>query len=166
MLGGRDHRIDGFLNVDVHEGPLVDIQGDISDLSKFESGSVTEIYASHCLEHFPHVRTLDVLKEWRRVMAKKGKTYISVPNVDYIISYYQKHGLSDWFRNIMWGDQGYKEAFHYTGFNFAKLSNLLFLSGYEDIKRIDKMPYGLADCSTRVMSDDGKNFSLHVEATA
>jgi predicted SAM-dependent methyltransferase len=76
--------------VDVHEGPLVDIQGDISDLSRFESGSVTEIYASHCLEHFPHVRTLDVLKEWRRVMAKGGKVFVSVPDMDYIVRHYQK----------------------------------------------------------------------------
>ncbi len=166
MLGGRDQRIDGFLNMDVHIGDNVDISGDISDLSRFSNGSVSEIYASHCLEHFPHVKTVDVLKEWRRVMAKGGKTFISVPNMDYIVNHYCKFGLTDWFRNIAWGDQGYKEAFHYTGFNFAALSNALFLAGYEDIVRINQMPYGLNDCSTKVMLNDGQNFSLHVEAKA
>lgn len=166
MLGGRDQRIDGFLNMDVHEGENVDINGDIADLSRFHNGSVSEIYASHCLEHFPHVKTLDVLKEWRRVMAKGGKTFIFVPNMDYIVGHYQKYGLTNWFRNITWGDQIYKEAFHYTGFNFATLSNYLFLAGFEDIVRISKMPYGLKDCSKLICSTDNLNFSLHVEATA
>lgn len=166
MLGGRDQRIDGFWNMDVHEGENVDIQGDISDLSQFKDGSVSEIYASHCLEHFPHVRTLDVLKEWRRVMKKGGKVFISVPDMDYIIWYYGIYGLTGWFRNILWGDQGYNEAFHYNGFNFATMAESLCLAEFDDIKRIEVMPYGLSDCSKLRMSSDGKLISLSVEATA
>ncbi len=40
MLGGRDQRIDGFLNMDVHDGTHVDIKGDISDLSRFADFSL------------------------------------------------------------------------------------------------------------------------------
>lgn len=166
MLGGRDQLIAGFWNMDVHEGDNVDIQGDISDLSQFKDGSVSEIYASHCLEHFPHVRTVQVLKEWRRVLPKGGKAFISVPDMDYIMGHYAKYGLTEWFRNILWGDQGYTEEFHYNGFNFATMAKTLYLAGFDDIKRIEVMPYKLNDCSKLRMSSDGKLISLSVEATA
>ena len=154
LLGGRDHRIEGFTNIDVHNGALVDIQSDISDLSQFKDGSVDEIYASHCLEHFSHVRTVEVLKEWNRVLCSGGLIYISVPDIDVVFNQFKRDGLSDWVRNILWGDQEYKEAFHYTGFNFPTLADKLFQAGFSDVKRITKMPYGLRDCSTLVIGNN------------
>lgn len=162
MLGGRDNRIPGFINIDVHSGDLVDIHSDISDLSRFDSGSVDEIYASHCLEHFPHVETLKVLTEWNRVLCSNGKIYISVPDIENVFKQFSMAGMTEWVRNILWGDQGYKEAFHYNGFTFPTLADQLFKAGFSDIKRINEMPYGLNDCSKLMMTNDNTPISINV----
>ncbi len=164
MLGGRNHKIEGFLNIDVHEGPNVDVRGDISDLSAYADKSVSEIYASHCLEHFPHTRTKAVLSGWRRVLDEGGVAYISVPDFEFIVHHYLTYGLTPWVRAIGWGDQWYKEAFHYTAFDFESLKEVLNESGFSSVERINEMPYGLADCSRLTMPRTGERVSVNVEA--
>ena len=166
LLGGRTTRIEGFTNVDLYEGPEVDIRTDISDLSMFKDGEVTEMYNSHCLEHFPHVRTLSVLKEWRRVLKNGGKAYIAVPDFDAMVRIYTKTGLTDWVKNMLYGDQIYDLAFHYAPFTFASLAKQVIDAGFSDVKRIKDMPYGLKDCSTLVSTIDRTPISLNIEATA
>jgi predicted SAM-dependent methyltransferase len=165
-LGGRDTRLDGFLNVDCHDGPQVDIKADISALTDIGDHSVTEIYASHCLEHFPHVRTAAVLKEWRRVMMPRAKAYIAVPDVDAVVALFQKEGMTNWVRNILWGDQGYDKAFHYTGFTFSSLAADLVRAGFHDVRRLERFPHGLIDCSTLRIDHYDMPVSLNVEAVA
>lgn len=165
-LGGRDTVIPGFKTVDLHEGPTVDYVTDIAQLGMFDDGSVDEIYASHCLEHFPHPKTLEVLKEWRRVLKIGARCFISVPDVDAAIKFILKEGLNDFARNLLWGDQGYDLAFHYTGFTLASLSKLLFKAGFSDIRRAKWMPYGIRDCSRLVDTYYKEPISLTVEATA
>src|SRR3972149_4441120 len=41
--------------------------------------SVDALYASHLLEHLSFTETLNVLKEWRRVLKPGGKLTINVP---------------------------------------------------------------------------------------
>ena len=166
LLGGRTTHIDGFLNVDLFEGEGVDIRTDVSDLSMFKDGEVVELYCSHILEHFAHVRTVSVLKEWRRVMAKGGKAHIAVPDFDAMIKVYVRHGLTDWIRNMLYGDQIYGLAFHYAPFTFATLAKALMDAGFSDVKRVKSLPYGLKDCSTLLNSITKEPVSLNVEATA
>lgn len=165
-LGGRDTSIAGFRNVDLKPGPTVDYVSDISNLSIFRSGSVDEIYASHCLEHFPHTRTLGVLTEWRRVLKPGASAHISVPDFDAAVQIYVTEGLVDFLRNLLWGDQGYDLAFHYTGFTFATLAALLVRAGFGDVKRRKWMPYGVNDCSSLVDNVRKQPISLTVEAFA
>src|SRR6185295_12583800 len=149
-LGGRDTVIPGFKTVDLHEGPTVDVVGNIADLKMFQDGSVDEIYASHCLEHFPHPKTLDVLKEWRRVLKPDARCWISVPDFDAAVKLYLKEGFTGFIRNFLWGDQGYDLAYHYTGFTFPLLATLLVHAGFRDVKRHKWMPHGVRDCSRLV----------------
>lgn len=166
LLGGRTTHIDGFLNVDLFDGENVDIRTDASDLSMFKDGEVLEIYSSHILEHFPHVKTLSVLKEWRRVLKSDGKAYIAVPDFDAMIRIYQRTGLTKWIANMLYGDQIYDLAFHYAPFTFASLAKLISDAGFSDVKRIVNMPYGLKDCSSLLDNVEKKPVSLNVEALA
>lgn len=163
-LGGRGTKIEGFKTVDLSEEHDVDIRSDVSDLSMFEDGSVTELYCSQVLEHFPHVKTDSVLKEWHRVLKKGGKIVIGVPDFARAIELYQLHGLTDWVMNFLYGDQGYPLAYHYRPFTFSSLAAILDKAGFSQIKRITEMPYGIKDCSGLQCNTDGKSVSLNVEA--
>jgi len=166
MLGGRDQRLEGWTNVDLHEGQNVDIRADISDLRAVcRDGSVLELYCSHCLEHFPHPRTLSVLKEWYRVLQPGGQIYISVPDFDAMVKLYNKMGvLVPLIRNMLCGDQGYDLAFHYNLFTYATLAALCVEAGFRDVKRLDRMPYGLLDCSALVDTVTDMPISLSIKA--
>lgn len=163
-LGGRDKPIHGFLTVDMHEG--ADIRADIGTLEGIEDGSVEEIYCSHALEHFPHPRTAGVLKRWRRVLKDGGKAYIAVPDFDAMVKLYLKFGMNGFIRNMLYGDQGYDLAYHYTAFTFPTLAAALSEAGFRDVKRIVDMPYDLKDCSSNVDNYTRQPISLNVEAHA
>lgn len=165
-LGGRDKPIPGFLTVDLYEGEGVDIRSDIGDLVGIEDASVDEIYASHCLEHFSHTKTEGVLKNWRRVLKAGAKAFIAVPDFDAMVKLYLKYGMGDFIRNMLYGDQGYDLAYHYTAFTFSSLALALVNAGFSDIKRLVDMPYGLKDCSSKVDSYTNSPVSLNVEAMA
>lgn len=147
-LGCRNRPIPGFkgMDIDAHEG--VDFVGDVSDLSQFDSDSVEEIYASHILEHFPHPRTKAVLREWNRVLVPGGKLYVAVPDFGMVVNICYKNSMNDWVRNFLWGDQEYKTAFHYNGFDEASLTELLYKSGFKESERVES--FGICpsrDCS-------------------
>lgn len=163
-LGGRGTHIPGFTTVDLSEENTDGIKADVSDLSMIETGSVSEIYASQILEHFPHVKTDAVLAEWFRVLAKGGKLIVGVPDFERAIELYKSHGLTAWVVNFLYGDQGYDLAYHYAPFTFARLAGLLSKAGFSDVKRIADMPHGLSDCSSLISTVDSKRVSLNVEA--
>lgn len=163
-LGGRGTKIQGFQTVDLSENHDVDVKSDVSNLWMFKDGEVSEIYASQILEHFPHVQTEKVLKEWHRVLKPGAKITIGVPDFARAIEIYLKHGLCDWVVNQLYGDQEYPLAFHYVPFNFARLAKVMDTVGFRGIKRIKDMPYGINDCSSNVFNLDGKSVSLNIEA--
>ena len=166
LLGGRTTHLEGFTNVDLYEGEEVDVKADVSDLSMFESGSVHEIYASHILEHFSHKKTVAVLSEWRRVLKKAGKLYISVPDFDAMIKLYNIGGLTDFIRNTLYGDQLYDLAYHYTAFTYATLGRFCVEAGFSDVKRLQELPYGLVDCSHNRVTSTGGLVSINAEVIA
>lgn len=77
-LGSQGTFIKGFISVDHLTGDAV------YPLPAYKDGSVAEIYASHILEHFSHLHTMDVLREWSRVLEPDGKIRIAVPDFDKI----------------------------------------------------------------------------------
>jgi predicted SAM-dependent methyltransferase len=163
-LGGRGTTIPGFKTVDLKEGS--EVVSDVSDLKGFADGSVSEIYASHILEHFGLNKTLGVLQEWRRVLKSGAKLYVAVPDFDAAVRLYQKEGFSNFLNHLLWGDQEYDLAYHYSGFTFPFLSNMLIQAGFDDVKRISVMPYGIKDCSHLIDTIHRIPISLNVEAKA
>ncbi len=163
-LGGRGTKIPGFQTVDLSEEHDVQIKSDVSNLWMFKDNTVAEIYASQILEHFPHVKTESVLKEWYRVLSPGSRITIGVPDFHRAVEIYLEIGLAPWVTNQLFGDQIYPLAFHYAPFTFASLSAQLNAVGFKRIKRIGNMPYGIKDCSANILNIDGKPVSLNVEA--
>lgn len=165
-LGSRNRAIPGFLGMDCDKHEGVDIVGDISDLSRFADGSVSEIYASHVYEHFPHTKAAAVLQEWFRVLAPGGRLYIAVPDFERALELYQAAGMNKWIVQFLWGDQEYATAFHYNGFDNARLSAMLKEAGFSDSFRVEQFPIGDEhDCSNLASTIDFESVSLNMIAT-
>ena len=164
-LGSRNRAIPGFSGMDCEAHPGVEFVGDVFDLSRFESDSVAEIYSSHILEHAPHVRTLDVLREWNRVLEPGGILYVAVPDFRRTVELYAKCGLNDWVQNYLMGDQGYATAFHYALFDEPRMRGLLLKAGFSEASRVEEFPIGdRSDCSRNASTLDGKSVSLNFVA--
>lgn len=157
-------RIPGFLTVDLRDVPDTDILCDVSDLRRFPDGSVDAVYASNVLEHFSLKKTVDVLKEWGRVLKPGAPLYISVPDFHAAVELYHKTGLVDWLRYHLWGDQEHPLNYHYNCFTFASLAKDLMNAGFSDAKRVSEWPFPVKDGSTNCNTVDGKLISLNVEA--
>lgn len=161
-LGCHNSIRPGYINIDKDKYEGVDVVCDVSKLP-FPDNHVNEVYASNVLEHFPHTKTLEVLKEWHRVMAPGSVLKISVPDFDRAIEVYQKKGLCDWIVNLLWGDQIYDGAFHYCAFNEPRLRDLLKKAGFEDISRVERLPGSSnSECSTLVSNIDFKYVCLNM----
>ncbi len=79
-IGAGQHILEGYINIDRKTGgemyPLMD-KGIV-----FDSCVADEIRASHCLEHVSHRETMNVLREWVRVLKPGGLLKIAVPDFD------------------------------------------------------------------------------------
>lgn len=161
-LGSRDRHMPGFKNIDIDPHPGVDYVGDVSDLSRFESGSVSSIFASNILEHFPHTKTSDVLAEWKRVLKTGGVLYLSVPDFDRAVDIYRQCGLKDWVQAQLMGDQEYKTAFHYALFDEKRLRDTVLSVGFRECSFVERFDFSNPnDCSNNVSNIDGKPVSLN-----
>lgn len=169
-LGGAgegfvDSSVDGFLSVDLRDGPGTDVIADASDLSLFKDNSVEIVFASQILEHWPIARTVDVLKEWRRVLKPGQKLYVSVPDFDAAVKLYQKYGLIPWLKYHLWGDQKHPLNYHYVCFTFASLAKDLVDAGFSNVQRIKNFPFEVKGGSTLLNTLTLEPISLNVEAT-
>lgn len=168
-LGGAgegfcDGRVEGFLTVDLREGPGTDIVGNARDLNMFRDGTVDCIYASQILEHFPIAETVNVLREWYRVLKPGAHLYISVPDFDAAVKLYLLRGLTQWLTYHLWGDQKHPLNFHYLCFTFPTLAKAVTDAGFSDVKRIEQFPFEVRDGSRNVDTVTGQFISLNVEA--
>jgi predicted SAM-dependent methyltransferase len=159
-----------FINIDGRPGPHIHYVRPLDNLSPFRNNCVDLIYASHCLEHFPHARVSQVLAEWFRVLKKGGILRLSVPDFDLLLNIYKENGneLST-IIGILMGAQNYKFNFHMTVFNRSSLENLLRATGF---KQIQEWQPGCCeftsfdDCSAWQLIINGKHYpvSLNIEA--
>lgn len=79
-IGPGDKRIDGFETLNIVDTNSTDYILDARFRLPFNDNTFDVIYASHILEHIPWYQTLDVLKEWNRVLSKSGSLEIWVPD--------------------------------------------------------------------------------------
>jgi len=105
-----------------------------------------EVRASHVLEHFPYRDTLDVMREWVRVLKPGGLLRIAVPDFDWICNH--RDGDSNTL-GFMFGGQVDDSDYHYAGFNDAYLRECMRAVGINDI-RPWKSP--VTDCASLPVS--------------
>jgi predicted SAM-dependent methyltransferase len=77
-IGSGQYRYKDFTTVDLYTEEA-DIKADMGNLPMIESGSVEEIWASHCLEHILPEKVQPTLKEWIRILRPGGIATIIVP---------------------------------------------------------------------------------------
>jgi len=139
-IGGKETK-EGWKILNIQKSDNVDYVGDITDLSQFDSESIDEIYASHVLEHVGRFKVSSTLDGIYRVLKKKGKFYVSVPDMDTLSHAFISPLASaeNKFRimRMMFGGQVDDYDFHYFGWNFEFLRDFLKKAGFVDFKRVD-----------------------------
>jgi len=161
----------GFVNIDGIDYRHVHYVQSLTKLTRFKDASVTFIYSSHTLEHFPRSQTVSILQEWCRVLIPGGKLCVSVPDFDCILDIY--HGCGDDANFILpplFGGQDYPFNFHHTTFNKKSLTLTLKNAGFSQVDSwvhgSDKL-HSLPDWSGRTIQVNGQPMpiSLNLEAT-
>ncbi|MDJ1179450.1 methyltransferase domain-containing protein [Roseofilum sp. BLCC_M91] len=149
-----------FINIDIIPLPHIHYVQQIDDLSIFKDSSVDLIYASHCLEHFSHLKVYDVLQEWFRVLKKNGILRLSVPDFDCLLKIYHDNDCDvQYILGPLMGAQDYEYNFHYTVFNEKSLKDLLLETGF---KTVDCWKPGSCELTT---FNDCSDFHLLVKDT-
>ena len=140
-IGGKEKK-EGWHVLNIQKKDGADFIGDISDLSQFKDDSIEEIYASHVFEHINQKNINKTLLGINRILKKNGKFYISVPDMDILCKMFidktntpqiKIHAL-----RMIFGGQTDEYDFHYFGYNFDLLNNLLKKNGFKDVKRVQK----------------------------
>lgn len=121
---------------------------DVFEPLEYPTGSVAAIRASHILEHASYKRTLDVLKEWVRVLKPDGWIKIAVPDLDAIIAGYNENPTGPYNQLIMGGHDNPNDC-HGAIFTSRALRTLMRFAGLIDIVRWDS---DNADCSANPIS--------------
>lgn len=103
-FGPGDRRIPGFETLNILPGRHVDYLIDATRKLPFADNTFELIYASHILEHVPWYHTVDVLRDWVRVLAPGGQLEIWVPNGLKICTAWveAENGVSERFREDGW----------------------------------------------------------------
>jgi predicted SAM-dependent methyltransferase len=171
-LGSGDSPLPGFLNVDaLAAAPGVDLVADVSQPLPLEDGTADLVYASHVLEHFPHAQTLDLLRDWRRLLRSGGQLMVAVPDLDVIARMLRER--RGWFTppNAPWvgaiyGGQKDDYDFHKAGFTAPWLAYLLSEAGFGSVRRVDRFEGMEREGSSHSPAPFGVNVSLNMIGVA
>lgn len=124
-LGSGSCPIEGYVNLDGNKGdsiaPLL-----------FDAGTVSEIRASHILEHFGHSESIEVLADWIGRLKLGGVLKIAVPDFDDLIRRYNL-GEQLNFEGIIMGGQCDERDYHKSIWTASKLRMILEGFGLKDI---------------------------------
>lgn len=167
-IGGQETS-EGWTILDVENRPEVDIICDASLLDTISDETVSEIYASHVVEHFHYGldnHLIKTLTEWYRVLEPGGRLLVSVPDLKTLcwlflnpdFSVYERHHIM----RIMFGGQTNLYDVHYVGFDFEILGSYLQEVGFRQIEQVSEFNL-FSDCSSLKILDT--LISLNIVAT-
>ena len=138
-IGGKTPK-EGWKILNIQKFDSVDYVGDLTDLTQFSENSFNEIYASHVLEHVGQRKVKQTLLGINRILTKRGKLYISVPDMDILCKMFidKKAGGSAKFdvMRMMFGGQTDQHDFHYFGWNFQFLKAYLEGTNFRKIEQV------------------------------
>ena len=165
-IGGKVSA-EGWEVLDANPGPFVDHVGDAGDLSRFETGTFSAVYASHVLEHFDYKDGLvAALREWNRVLAPGGTLYVSVPDLEVLASLFlqkDKLTINERFHvmRMIFGGHVDRYDYHLAGLDVDFLAAFLQEAGFVNLRRMSS--FGLFQ-DTSGMQFNGVPISLNVAA--
>lgn len=108
-----------------------------------------EIRASHVLEHFPHGQTLDILKDWTRVLAPGGWLKVAVPDFAYIATKYLDEAGGLPLEGYTMGGQVDENDFHKAIFDERTLRRMFHECGLVEVQRWESE---IDDCASLPVS--------------
>ena len=173
-LGSAGTKIRNFYNIDADLGLNPDIVSSIHKL-KLKNDSVNYIYNSHVFEHIPRHKAIKTLKEWYRVLKPGGKIYLSTPDVEVLyklyLEYLPKFDTDEGKYNlnlisgIIYGGQTDQFDFHYAGYSYLLLAEMLKSVGFKDIKKFTELADGSTiEDAAFLAKVNGVPISLNIEA--
>jgi hypothetical protein len=124
-VGAGDTEIPGFHGMDGKRG---------DSIYPLEAEGLTEIRASHCLEHFPALEISKVVADWVRALEPGGTLKIAVPDFKLIAQQYAL-GAELPFQSFIMGGQVDERDYHKALFDESTLSSLLRDNGLVCIRR-------------------------------
>lgn len=133
-LGSRNYKPEGYLTVDIDPAHGPDIVADVTDLRQIASGSVTDLCASHILEHLPWPVAFKALAEWARVLAPGGRLRLAVPDLR-MLAGMVADGRNCWTATALMFGVGRLEnplEAHQFGYTEAMLRDMLRALGFGD----------------------------------
>jgi predicted SAM-dependent methyltransferase len=140
--------------------------GDMSDLSKFDNESITDVYASHVFEHVKQADVLKTLMDIHRVLCPGGKFYVSVPDLDILCHAFINPAVSPDIKfhvmRMIFGGQTDAHDFHYFGWNQVFMVSFLEQAGFTSFERVTS--FGIFEDTSEFMPY-GFPISLNVIAT-
>lgn len=153
--------------LNANAAPYVDHVCNANDLSRFESDTFAQVYASHVVEHLDYRdELLNTLTQWNRVLVPGGSVLISVPDLDVLAGLFlQKERLAveDRFMvmRMIFGGHVDRYDYHVVGLNEEFLTAFLYRAGFVNMRRVQG--FGLfADTSSMLFK--GTAISLNVAA--
>jgi GT2 family glycosyltransferase len=123
----------------------VEFLQNVTNLSNFEDGSVSEIFTSNVLEHIFYKDVPPTVYEWSRVLCQGGKIHIRVPNFRWVMEQYVARRWKMSFipgtdlnamHVVYGGDHDGAPHMHRAGFDRDTLSELMRDAGIIDIKDV------------------------------
>lgn len=127
-LGGGDVPIPGYITIDRKNGQ------EVYPLP-YPDDSVEAIRASHILEHFGHRESLDVLREWVRVLRPGGTLKIAVPDFEQAARLYLDRADGVPVQGYVMGGQIDADDFHRSIWDEDGLSAVMEHVGLMNVQR-------------------------------
>ncbi len=137
-IGSGNKPKEGYVHFDIRPNVGADFVGDARKLP-FEDNYFEEVFSRFFLEHLNRKDAEKSLLEMNRVLKKKGKLVVIVPNLEYFCRLFvsEKGQKKEWALNKIYGFEKYSEDHHYFGYDEEILSNFLKKTGFVNISRID-----------------------------
>lgn len=144
----------------VHEGHVVEltqVQTIGAPKLNYPNASVSQINATHCLEHVSWRKVMDVLQDWHRVLKPGGRLEIRTPDLEFIARGYldgkttkewpadeefikanlHPEVIPGWWANMkLFAGQDNPANFHFNCFDFQMLKVCLERAGFGEVKRV------------------------------
>lgn len=132
-VGSEDTCWEGVINLDKYAAEC-DVRADMCALP-FADNVFKEIHSNHTLEHVAAGEAGQAMGEFYRVLDRRGKVYISVPDLEEVAYlYWARPSERDFWRKRIYGRQDHAGDFHKYGYDKRSLTTLMEETGFKTLR--------------------------------